>query len=168
MRLVSSVPPPAVAQVEVGEPPAPPYPDLRGENETLRVQLAALTSAVAQIRRAILAASEADLVRLACAIAERIVRRELTVDPALAVTWARDAADALTATDDLCLAVSPDLAAVVDEGAFRKAISNLATIEVDATLGPMCCEVRTPVARVDASLDERLATVAEVLGASHE
>lgn len=168
IRVLPSVPSPSVAFVEPAPPSAPAYPDLRGENATLRDEITALRTALAELRRAVLLASEPQLVRLSYGIAERIVRRELSVDPALVLTWVRDAVEALAASDGLCLAVSPDLALVLDEETFRGAVTNLTTFEVDPALGPMRCEVRTRVARVDVSLEERLATISEELGVQQE
>ncbi len=148
--------------------PPPEYPDLREEVAQLRAQLDAQATVLAEVRRAILAASEADLVRLACVIAERIAGRELALDPTLFVTWARDAVDSLASGDDLCLALSPDLAALVNENAFRAAMAALGAIEVDSTLAYMTCEARTRVSRVTASLEARLGTVAEELGVPQE
>jgi len=171
----SAVPPlalvpvaPALApDLEPEEPDGPAYPDLREENAALTARLEQAMFAVAQIRRAILAASEGEMVRLACAVAERVARRELTTDPSIIVGWVREASELLAASDSLTIVLSSDLAASVDEVAFREAISNLATIEIDACLGPMRCEVRTRIARVDPSLEERIAAVAEDLGARH-
>jgi hypothetical protein len=169
IRALPSIAPPGLPQLEeVVVPVDPPYPDLREENTALRVQLADLTHAVAQVRSAVLAASEADLVRLACAIAERVARRELTLDPTLVLSWAKEASDQLAASSPLTLVISADLAALVDEPTFRKALSTMATLEVDPTLGPMRCEARAGSSRVDASLEERLAAVAEELGIARE
>jgi hypothetical protein len=162
------VPSPAAGPSESDSPAEPPYPDLRDENATLIARLERATAAVGQIRRGILEASEGEMVRLACAVAERIARRELTVDPTIVLGWVREASEALAASDSLTLVVSPDLAATVDEVALRKSVSSTATLEIDASLGPMRCEIRTRVARVDASLEARLAAVAEELGVPRE
>jgi len=168
IRVVAPASLPSVASPELTAPSPPPYPDLREEYAALRAQVAAQGTALAEIRRAVLAASEGDLIRLACAVAERVARRELTVDPTLVVTWARDAVEALVTTDPIRLLVAPDLAAVVDEGAFREAINKLGSVEIDPTLPSMGCEVRTRASRVEASVDARLATIAEDLGVPRE
>ncbi len=168
IRVVAPGSLPSVASPELTAPPLPPYPDLREEYAALRAQVAAQASALAEIRRAVLAASEGDLIGLACAVAERVARRELTVDPTLVVTWARDAVEALVTTDPIRLLVAPDLAAVVDEGAFREAIKKLGSVEIDPTLPSMGCEVHTRASRVEVSVDARLATIAEDLGVPRE
>jgi hypothetical protein len=156
--------PDSAAAITPPEPREPAYPDLREENAVLRARLATQATVVAEIRRAMLVASEVDLVQLACVIAERIARRELTLDPTLAVEWARSAVEALVTDDPPCLLLAPDLAALVDEAALRGAIPDLATVRVDPSLPTMRCEVRTRSSRVDASLEARLGAIVDELG----
>ncbi len=158
------------------------YPDLREENVALRDRVAGLDDQLAavhrqleaqavafsELRRGVLLASEPELVRLACVIAERITRRELTLDPTLAVAWAREALEALGTAEPPLLALAPDLAALLDEPTLRKALPGLARVEVDATLSAMRCEVRTRSSRVDASLEARLGSIADDLGVAQE
>jgi flagellar biosynthesis/type III secretory pathway protein FliH len=155
-------------------PPPPPYPDLRIEHAALeaecaamRLQLKAIAEATVELKRRILEESEPQLVRLACTIGERIAARELSSDPSLVVGWAREAIAELASDDPMVVAVSPDIAAALNEASWAPVVSPSVRIETDGTLIASSCEVRSRRATVDASLRGRAAAVAgEVQGAS--
>jgi hypothetical protein len=168
LRLVASLDPPNAPEVDFVVAPAISYPDLREENAALRAEAASLRAAVGEIRRAVLTASEGELVRLACTIAERVAGRELSLDPTLILGWIREATGTLAATEGFALVVSADLARLLDPSLLRGAAPGATTVEVDPALGSMRCEVRTHAARVVASLEDRLLSVARELGVSGE
>jgi hypothetical protein len=141
----------------------PDYPDLRAENAELHRRLDTQARAFSAVRGAVLAASEGELVRLACAIAERVIGRELTLDPAVVLAWAREGIAALSTGEAPHLAVSEDVGALLSDPALSDAVAALATFEVDRSLPSFACEVRTRTCRIDASLAGRLASVAEDL-----
>jgi flagellar assembly protein FliH len=145
-------------------PSGPPYPDLRDENAALRATIAAQTAAIVEIRRAILAASEPEIVRLACAVAQRVARRELTIDPSLVTDWVREAIGGLDDAEPQTLVVAPDFAQAVDLASLSAAFPSIASVEVDPALSSMRCEIRTRASRIDASLEARLAAVVMDLG----
>jgi flagellar assembly protein FliH len=148
---------------DVRAPVAPAYPDLRHENDELRRQLAEQARAFASLRTAVLVASEEDLLRLACAVAERAVGRELTADPDLLRTWVREGSDALASTGDVTIVVAPDLAALLGER-VRESLAALGAVEVDGTLPSMHCELRRGPSTVPASAGARVAAIAADLG----
>jgi len=138
--------------------------DLREENQSLRRQLAEMATAMARMRADVLEASEGELVGLACAVAERVVGHALRTDPSLVVAWAREAIEALGAHEDVVIAVSSDLAAIVPPADWALLTGKSCRVETDASLGPLVCEVRTRTSVVDASAQARLGAVAHELG----
>jgi flagellar biosynthesis/type III secretory pathway protein FliH len=134
-------------------PAAPPaYPDLRDENAELRRALAALTGELARVRKDVREASEAELVRLACAVAERVVGEELSTDPGHIIAWAREGIEALDSRENVVVAIAADLGRVLPSEEWNELGPNV-TVEIDAALAPSTCEVRsrTGVARIGAA-----------------
>ena len=138
-----------------------------------QAQLSALHAEMAALRTKVLLESEGELVRLALAVAERVVGRELTVDPSLVSSWAREAILALDGGTDstrpsadgsarLVVAVAPDLAAMAKGADFG------GPVVVDPTLPAMSAEVRADPGRAAVSAPSRLAAVAEALGVETE
>jgi hypothetical protein len=148
---------------DVPAPMAPAYPDLRHENEELRRRLAEQARAFASLRTAVLAASEEDLLRLACAVAERAVGRELTAGPDLLRTWVREASDALASAGDVTIVVAPDLAALLGD-TVRESLAAIGAVEIDGTVPSMYCELRCGPSTVAASAGARIAAIAADLG----
>jgi len=155
--------PPSESGTFVAAASLPPYPDLRDENAELRAQVRSTLEATRRLRSEILRATEPEILRLACAVAERVARAELTARPSLVVEWVREAVDALASADSIVIAIAPDVAALVDETTLSSVHPNVTKVEVDRALEGMACEVRTRVSRVDASLEARLATIVEAL-----
>ena len=158
--------PPATPVISMGPDRSPDYPDLRPENAELRRTVEALTRELSRVRQDSIEASEAELVRLACAVAERIVGAELSTDPGHIVGWAREGIDALDAKESVVVALAPDLALALPTEAWS-ALGASVTVELDASLAPSSCEVRsrTGVAKVSAAA--RMAQMRTELGA-HE
>ncbi len=189
-RKLSTRPPaPAVVPTVPSSPPTePPAPDLAAPNQeavsitpevdlsasnviaqladdnaALREQVAEMAGAMARLRRQVLEASEGELVKLALAIAERVVARELSVSPNLVAVWAREAIDALAAKDEVVIAVARDVASEV--GADPWAAIGLAhQVLADPQLAPGAIEVRTPQGIVAIGTEARLTAVATALG----
>lgn len=141
-------------------------PELGARDEALQAAVAAVqelaaqvTTEIASARRAALEASERDLVRLAIAIAERIVDREIVRDPHALARWVASGIEALTRDDDVRVVASPRVAALLTgaPGAPR--------VDVDASFEGDRCEVRTKFGSVDVGLRARFDTLgAELLG----
>ena len=141
-------------------------PDLSEENAALRKQLAEMALSMARLRTEVLEASEGDLVRLACGIAERLAARELASDPKLAVGWAREAIAALGGKEDVVIAVAPDLSALLRADDWATLTGPTVRVEVDPSLASFGCEVRQRASVVDASLHGRIAAITRELGVS--
>ena len=158
--------------VSLPEPPPPAAVDLTtsialaqlaDENAALRAQIAVMAGTMAGLRREVLASSEKDLVRLALTIAERVVGRELALDPDLVVAWAREAIERLGAKDHVVIAVAGDVRdAVADDSWGAQGIEH--RVHTDAQLASGIIEVRTPEGSVATGAEARLAAIAEVLG----
>jgi hypothetical protein len=133
------------------------------ENERLHSQVAAMAATMARLRREVLESSEPELVRLASAIAERIVGRELATDPALVVAWAREAIQSLAAKDEVVIALARDVAQQVSRDAWS-AIDSYHRVQTDPLLTPGAIEVRAAEGTISAGADARIAAVAQALG----
>jgi flagellar biosynthesis/type III secretory pathway protein FliH len=158
-------------------PPEPPLPTavelglvaeivrLRDENAALTAQVAAAASRLARLRRDVLEASEPELVRLAVAVAERVVGRELSLDPTLIVAWARDAIQALASKDEVVIAIARDVNGQVPAEAWAYVeVKHLVT--TDPLLSPGSVEVRTSEGTIAAGGQARLDAVAQAIGAA--
>jgi flagellar assembly protein FliH len=139
---------------------------LADDNAALREQVAEMAGAMARLRRQVLEASEGELVKLALAIAERVVARELSVSPDLIALWAREAIDALAAKDEVVIAVAKDVAGDVGPDAWAAiGLGHQAhQVLADSQLAPGAIEVRTPQGIVAVGAEARLTAVATALG----
>jgi hypothetical protein len=146
-------------------PPAPSAPSerellLAREVESLRAQLAVAEANVVQARSAALAILEPEVVELACAIAERIIDREMTTDGKILARWAREGLAALGDPRDAAIAIAPDLAAHAEAAE----LSAIAPIVTDHALPPSHCEVRAGASAIEIGAPARVAAMREDLG----
>ncbi|MFM7295769.1 MAG: FliH/SctL family protein [Planctomycetota bacterium] len=165
--------PPAVAEVSAETALQDENTALREAASALRVQLEsaqqqhrALQSRLDEAERSleplraqVLQEGEADLVELAMAVAARVVGRELSTDPALVATWAREAVAILLSREGLVVTVSADVAADVAAEVWERSLATPHTLVVDPSLPPQSCEVRAGPASAQAGLDARLSAV---------
>jgi flagellar assembly protein FliH len=149
-------------------PPVEPVRDYESEIATLQSQLASTINDITSIRHTLLEASERELVRLSLVIAEKVIGRELTVDPALVADWARQGLKALADQDNLQIVVSPDIAEAIPDDAWRSPDGEAMTPQVDPQLAAGSCAVTGELSRVDASLAGRLGAVSDALGPGEE
>ena len=103
--------------------------------------------------------AEGDLVRLAVAIARRVVRRELTIDPQAITGLVKAALEQLSAGERIRVRVHPD-----DEAAVRSclvAVGRAASVEVsgDAALERGSAILETERGNLDASAETQLAEI---------
>ncbi len=145
----------------------PPGRDYEGEIAALSEQLDACVRAMTRMRRRVLEASERQLVQLSMVVAERVVGRELELDPELVVQWAQQGVKALAAEDSLTVNVSADIGEVL-EGAPDWAGDRQVVLAIDESLPPGSCEVRGELGKVDASMRARMAAMGETLGVRDE
>ena len=136
---------------------------LADENAALREQVAEMASTMARLRRQVLEASEGELVKLAIAIAERVVARELAISPELVVAWAREAVETLAAKDEVVIAFAKDVAEQVPTVAWTGVgVEHQLITEPQFPNGAI--EVRTPHGILAVDADARLAAVSHALG----
>ena len=160
-EVIASLHPPPPGPVEIATSMA--LTQLADENMALRLELEEMQATVGRLRREILEASEPELVKLALAIGERVVGRELATDPSLVVTWARDAVEALGAEGGVVIAVARDIARHVSAEAWGALDAPHREI-TDGQLPAGTLEVRGAEGIVTTGLSPRLAAVAQALG----
>ena len=130
---------------------------------TLVAEHAAMARDMETLRERVLAASEPELVRLACAVAERVVGRELRVDPALVTAWAHEAITAIDGREGVAVAVAPDVAASVPAGAWAQTLGSGHALTIDPALAPGTVAVRAGASAIDVGAAARLAAVGDDL-----
>lgn len=130
---------------------------------TRTAEHAAMAQDMETLRNRILAASEPELVRLACAVAERVVGRELLIDPALVTAWAHEAIEAIEAREGVVVTVAPDVAASVPAGAWTQTLGSGHVLTIDPALAPGTVAVRAGASAVDIGAAARLAAVSDDL-----
>ncbi len=140
---------------------------LKEQNVALRSQLAEMAAAMARLRREVLESSEIELVRLATAIAERVVGRELALAPDLVVDWAKEAIQLLAAKDEVVIAIARDVAQQVPAEAWR-GLDLDSKVQMDALLAEGSVEVRTAEGAVLSGAAARLKAVSQALGVTED
>lgn len=146
----------------MGEPTATEL-SLQAEIVELQAALTAAVAETARVRREVLEASKSELVRLAAAIAEQVIGQRMERDPTLLAALAREGIDALLESDELTVAVAPDLADKVPPEAWARALEGRAAVVTDPTLDAMRCEVRGKSSRVSVDPRSRLRVVLDAL-----
>jgi flagellar assembly protein FliH len=137
----------------------------RQEAIAARAEVAATKEAMAQLSVTMCDDAERELVRLAMAVAERVVAQEISVAPELVVTWAREAIAGSALGEHFVVALAPDLASAIDVGAWDELAP---VVKTDPALPSGTCEVRDGGRVVSVSSETRLALVGEQLAASAE
>jgi flagellar assembly protein FliH len=126
-------------------------------------RLAATIDEVASLRSLMFHRSEQDIVRLAIAIAERVLRRETRANPQLIETMARAAARKFGGHSGVTILMNPDdLAALAasraaspDDGPIR--------LKADAAIPSGGCLVQSSLGTIDVSLDSQLGELLDSL-----
>lgn len=137
--------------------------DLHDENDRLSQRLDEVVRSMETLRARMLAASEPELVRLAVAVAERVVGHELRTDPDTVVGWAREAVETLATLEGLTVTVSPDVASQVSPSQWERGLAAPHTVSVDASLPEGSCAVRAGASAVRTGAADRLGAVRESL-----
>jgi flagellar assembly protein FliH len=128
----------------------------RSHVEPVIQRLAASIEALTTLRPRLRREAEADLLKLAVAIARRILHRELTVDPDAVLGLIRAALDTLQAQENCRVRVHPDHEAVLR--AFLEQLGPARQIEVtaDRTLEPGGVLFETSRGNLDSSVETQL------------
>lgn len=164
-------PPPAVvAPPKAPSMPPPKRPDTlfdelipRADEEAVKLIGDAVHSLVAA-RTAMLRDSEKEVVELARVIAERVIARELALDPRIVQGLVREGLSALSAGDQVRVKLGPFFVEVKDEICaviLRTGVQ--ADVEIDPSVGAYGCVIETAWGSVDESVEQRLRAMLERL-----
>ncbi|HLA84368.1 MAG TPA: FliH/SctL family protein [Thermoguttaceae bacterium] len=132
---------------------------------TLRPALDSVVGELRDARHAWLEHWEKTAVRLAVAIARRILRRELTREPAVSLALVREALDLAAGNDQVRVLLSPDdhreLGPQVAD--LARQLGGLGAVEVaaDATITLGGCRVETRFGAIDQQFEAQLARIEE-------
>jgi flagellar assembly protein FliH len=129
--------------------------------ETLRKALAETMSECVRLRRQILTEAEPELVELAIAIAERVVGRELRVDPSFVYAQVKEGISLLASKEPISLAISPALADQIPVETWEAQCA--VAVQVDPNLVHSSVEVRSGLGRVDVGTSARILAVAKAI-----
>jgi flagellar assembly protein FliH len=136
----------------------------------LELLVPALTLAIEEIRAARenwLRHWEQNTVRLAIAIAARIIRREVAKTPEISIEWLREALELVTDEGRITVHLNPADFAVLGEHArcLTERISprGVSQIVADAAIEPGGCRVETEFGRIDQQVSAQLARIEEEL-----
>jgi flagellar assembly protein FliH len=106
-------------------------------------------------------------VELACAIAERICRGELSRRPEITLAWVREALELAAGNAEVCVRLHADdhatLATHIET--IAKQLAGLGTVQIvaDEAITAGGCRVDTEFGSLDLQLDQQLARIAEEL-----
>lgn len=167
------VPPPpslpnmAGTPVPEAEPDMVPYEAvavLEERIEALTRGLEAARASVADARREALESSEREIVKLALAVAERVIGRAFEHDPSVVGEWVKEGIAALSQEDSVRVAVSPRVGEILQASSCFAGLEAQPDLVVDPRFDNAHCEIRGKYGRVDAGLEARLDAVASALG----
>jgi len=126
--------------------------------------LAALAKSLAdlsRLREQVLKNSTDDMLRLALAVAEQVILREVKTDPTIIIATLQQALQAAISSDAYHIKVHPDDLAIVMEKKplFLASISGLKniTLEGDAAVSRGGCLIESELGQVDASIEGQMA-----------
>jgi flagellar assembly protein FliH len=121
--------------------------------------LNAVIAEVAGLRKRVRAEAEEDAVKLAIAIARRVLYRELATDPEAILGLVKAAFGKLNARETQRLRVSPSDVAVIQEHRAKLQIPPGLEIASDGSLTPGSAIFETSRGELDASVDTQLAEI---------
>jgi flagellar biosynthesis/type III secretory pathway protein FliH len=164
-------PPPTMSQEALDEVIAQKASELESRDQTilsqqqqlteLQTQLNTSLKAMASLRENLVRESEGDLVKLALAMAKKLVGEELDRSPQLIATWAKEALGRLAEHEDLELCIAPDLAKAISPELWFATTG--VTPVVDSTLDAENCMVRWPDGHVNVSREARVKALEQSL-----
>ncbi len=130
--------------------------------EAMLRRLARTIEELSDLRRTMIRSTEQEMVRLALAIARRIVRREVAADTTLVLSLARAALDRLGDRNAVTIRLHPDDCAAMRSQQAELGCAHV-TVTPDAGVPRGGCRVETDFGFVDASLDAQLNEIAQAL-----
>ena len=137
-------------------------------------QLRSVVSAMEQAVQGVLESRQAwerhweeQAVKLATAIAQRVIRRELDRRPEITIEWVREALQMAAGSGEVVLRLHPQDQDALGNRIDRVAreLSRLGPLRVvaDASIGPGGCKVETAFGSVDQQIEAQLARISEEL-----
>ncbi|MCX6595625.1 MAG: FliH/SctL family protein [Acidobacteria bacterium] len=124
--------------------------------EPLQARLAATVTDLAGTQRGLRREAEADVVRMALAIARRILNRELSVDPEAILGLVRSALDRLEAREIHRLRVAPTDKAAVEAELARRSLPRSIEVYADPSLERGAAVFETSRGTLDSSINTQL------------
>jgi flagellar assembly protein FliH len=121
--------------------------------------LNSIIAELASLRKRTRAEAEDDAMKLAIAIARRVLYRELATDPEAILGLVKAAFGKLNARETHCLRVSPSDAATIQEHRLKLQIPAAIEIVSDGSLTPGSAIFETTRGDLDASVDTQLAEI---------
>ena len=125
--------------------------------QPVQEELARSLGEIAGLRARLRREAEADLVKLALAIARRILRRELSVDPEALMALVRHAIERVNGRDVSRVRTHPNHAASIRHYLAQQ--QTAVTVEPDSALAPGAVVFDTAMGTLDASVDTQLAEI---------
>jgi flagellar assembly protein FliH len=125
-------------------------------------RLAQTLDQLGDLRRTMIRETEAQMVELALAIAKRIVRREVALDPHLTLSMARLALERLGERTAATVRLHPDDLAATAAGRSDWSGSHV-TVVSDASVSRGGCRIESDFGSVDTSIDAQFREVARAL-----
>lgn len=119
-------------------------------------RLAASITEINQYRRHVLRQTEADALRLAIAIARRVVRRELTVDPSAIEGLVSAALERLQSQESCKVRMHPDFVPALRVSIEKFGMEGKVEVIADAAQEPGAAIFEMPRGNLDASVDSQL------------
>jgi flagellar assembly protein FliH len=123
--------------------------------ERMTASIAELASYRARFRRD----SEPELLKLALAVARKILRRELTVDPHSLLGILKAALETINQAEVLCVRVAPDDAAQISGKLAGLGLPDAVEVVADRTLERGSVVLDTRRGQIDASIQTQLAEI---------
>lgn len=134
--------------------------------EPVTRDLARTIDEIGKLRHVIMHRSERELVRLAVAMAERIVKREVSMNPEVLVTMARAAIDRLGENITATIQLHPTDYDAITAGREMPANSSIELV-ADPTIPRGGCLVRSPFGVIDAGVDSQMRELMKGLFGDH-
>ena len=117
------------------------------------------------LRQTIIRQSERQVVQLALTIAQRILRREVTVDQELTCAMARVALDRLGESSAATIRLNPEDHAVITASQGTAWAGRQVTVEADPAVPRGGCLIESPYGFIDASVEAQFQVIEQALTA---
>ena len=128
----------------------------QGELDSFRTQIAATLRSAETARRELLEQADADLARLSIAIAEKILNRQIQIDPEALQGLTKSALERLAGKTVQCVRIHPEDRAAVEETLATHSAKRAIRVEPDASLARGALLFDTDYGTLDGSISTQL------------